>query len=185
MPCPTPLWFSAGAATVPSPIFASSPYAARSPAASIPSWLASRMGGRRSAANAPTDASKSARPRTRASRRIIPPQDGAYTGAVTFPCPGCGSPVGHRPTRWALRCPACGALLRSEAVEASGENPAYHVSVAGRPETRRRGEGAWGEKERRPLRAWVVLSSPLTLSPRLRLFLPPPILLNAREPTSL
>src|SRR5258706_2734374 len=182
MPCPTPLWFSAGAATVPSPIFASSPYAARSPAASIPSWLASRMGGRRSAANAPTDASKSARPRTRASRRIIPPQDGAYTGAVPFPCPGCTSPVGHRPTRWALRCPACGALLRSEPVEASGENPAYEVSVAGRPETRRRGEGSWDENERRRLRAWLVRAPPVTRSPLLVPVLLRPHLLTLPEP---
>jgi len=90
---------------------------------------------------------------------------------VTFPCPGCGSPVGHRPTRWALRCPACGALLRSEAVEASGENPAYEVSVAGRPETRRRVEVSWDENERRRLRAWLVWSSAITVSLVLVLFL--------------
>jgi hypothetical protein len=89
---------------------------------------------------------------------------------VTFACPGCGSPVGQRPTRWALRCPACGALLRSEPVDTSGENPAYEVAVAGRPETRRRVEVSWDESERRRLRAWLVWSSAITVSLVLVLF---------------
>lgn len=70
----------------------------------------------------------------------------------------------QRPTRWALRCRACGALLRSEPVDTSGENPAYQVAVAGRPETRRRVEVSWDEGERRRLRAWLVWSSAITLS---------------------
>lgn len=78
--------------------------------------------------------------------------------------------MGRRPTRWALRCPACGAVLRSEPVETSGENPAYEVAVAGRPETRRRVEVAWDESERRRLRSWLVWSSAITLALVLVLF---------------
>jgi hypothetical protein len=49
-------------------------------------------------------------------------------------------------------------------VDTSGENPAYDVAVAGRPETRRRVEVSWDENERRRLRAWLLWSSAITLS---------------------
>jgi hypothetical protein len=48
-------------------------------------------------------------------------------------------------------------------VDTSGENPAYEVAVAGRPETRRRVEVSWDENERRRLRAWLLWSSAITL----------------------
>ena len=83
---------------------------------------------------------------------------------MTFACPGCGCPVSQRPTRWALRCPACRALLRSEPVDTSGESPAYEVAVAGRPETRRRVEVSWDESER------LLWSSAITLALVLVLF---------------
>lgn len=49
-------------------------------------------------------------------------------------------------------------------MDARGENPAYEVAVAGRPETRRRVEVPWDESERRRLRAWLVWSSAITVS---------------------
>jgi hypothetical protein len=49
-------------------------------------------------------------------------------------------------------------------VDTSGENPAYDVAVAGRPETRRRVEVSWDENERRRLRTWLLWSSAITLS---------------------
>lgn len=72
--------------------------------------------------------------------------------------------MGRRPTRWALRCPACGALLRCEPVDTGGENPAYDVAVAGRPETSRRVEVSWDDSERARLRACLAWSSAITLS---------------------
>lgn len=69
-----------------------------------------------------------------------------------------------------MRCPTCGALLRAEPVDTSGESPAYEVAVAGRPETRRRVEVAWDESERRRLRAWLAWSSAITVSLVLVLF---------------
>jgi hypothetical protein len=83
---------------------------------------------------------------------------------VTFSCPGCGGPVGRRPSLWALRCPACGALLRSRPVESGGDSPAYDVEVAGRPETRRRVEVPWDETEERRLSTWLFWSTAITLS---------------------
>jgi hypothetical protein len=72
--------------------------------------------------------------------------------------------VNRRPSRWALRCPACGALLRSRPAETGGASPTYDVEVAGRPETRRRVEVPWDEAEERRLRAWLFWSSAITLS---------------------
>ena len=83
---------------------------------------------------------------------------------MAFDCPGCGAPVLRRPSGWALRCAACGALLRSRPADTSGPNPAYDVEVAGRPETRRRVEVPWDEGERRRLRAWLFWSSAVTVS---------------------
>jgi len=89
---------------------------------------------------------------------------------VSFACPGCGAPVHRRPSGWALRCPACRALLRSAPVEASAESPVYEVEVAGRPETRRRVQVPWDEGERSRLRAWLFWSSAITLSLVLALY---------------
>jgi hypothetical protein len=82
---------------------------------------------------------------------------------VPFPCPGCDAPIEARPERFALRCPACGALLRSRAVETSGPAPLYEVEVSGRPETRRRVEVPWNEAQRRRLSAWLLWASALTV----------------------
>jgi hypothetical protein len=83
---------------------------------------------------------------------------------MTFVCPGCDGVLDRRPSAFMLRCPRCGALLRSRALETSGRNPAYEVEVAGRPETRRRVEVAWDGREERRLRAWLFWSSAATLS---------------------
>jgi len=82
---------------------------------------------------------------------------------VSFACPGCGALVPRRPSAWALRCPTCRALLRSRALDTSGESPAYEVEVAGRPETRRRVEAPWDDRERRRLAKWLLWSSLVTL----------------------
>jgi hypothetical protein len=82
---------------------------------------------------------------------------------VPFPCPGCDAPIEARPERFALRCPACGALLRSRAVETSGPAPLYEVEVSGRPETRRRVEVPWNEAQRRRLSGWLLWASALTV----------------------
>jgi len=83
---------------------------------------------------------------------------------VAFPCPGCNRPVIERPDRLVLRCPACGALLRSRAIDADGPRPAFEVEVAGRPETRRRVELPWDESQRRRLSRWLVASSAITVA---------------------
>jgi len=54
-----------------------------------------------------------------------------------------------------MRCPSCGSLLRSRAVEGGGPVLAYEVEVAGRPETRRRVEVAWDEAQRSRLSTWL------------------------------
>ncbi len=69
-----------------------------------------------------------------------------------------------RPDRFALRCPACGALLRARAVETSGPVPVFEVEVAGRSETRRRVEVPWDERERRRLARWLGVSTAVTLA---------------------
>ena len=82
---------------------------------------------------------------------------------MPFPCPGCDAPIDARPERFALRCPACGALLRSRAAETSGPAPAYEVEVSGRPETRRRVEVPWNEAQQRRLSGWLLWASALTV----------------------
>ncbi len=69
-----------------------------------------------------------------------------------------------RPDRIALRCPACGALLRARAVETSGPVPVFEVEVAGRSGTRRRVEVPWDETERRRLVRWLAISTTVTLA---------------------
>jgi hypothetical protein len=83
---------------------------------------------------------------------------------VAFPCPGCDARIDRRPSRWALRCPACRALLRSRPLDDGRESPAYEVEVVGRPETRRRVEVPWDEREKRRLSAWLLWSSAITLA---------------------
>lgn len=68
-----------------------------------------------------------------------------------------------RPERFALRCPACGAVIRSRALETSGDAPVYEVHVAGRRETLRRVEVPWDEPQRRRLAAWLLWSSAVTV----------------------
>lgn len=82
---------------------------------------------------------------------------------MPFPCPGCGAPIARHPERWALRCAACGALLRARPAEGGGFHPAYEVEVAGRPETRRRVEVPWDEAQGRRLAAWLFWSTLITV----------------------
>jgi hypothetical protein len=72
--------------------------------------------------------------------------------------------VASTPERFALRCPACGALLRSRPAETSGQAPAFDVEVTGRPETRRRVELPWDEAQRRRLARWLAASAVVTLA---------------------
>jgi len=72
--------------------------------------------------------------------------------------------VAASPERFALRCPSCGALLRSRATETSGPAPAFDVEVAGRPETRKRVELPWDEAQRRRLSWWLAVSAVVTLA---------------------
>jgi hypothetical protein len=90
---------------------------------------------------------------------------------MAFPCPGCGGAVGERPDRLLLRCPSCGARLHCRPIEASGPNPAFEVEVMDRPETRRRVELEWDERQRRRLQRWLVVSSAVTFALVLLLFL--------------
>ncbi len=69
-----------------------------------------------------------------------------------------------------LRCPWCGALLRSRPVDTSGAAPVFEVEAVGRG-IRRRVELPWDEAERRRLRAWLLWSSVLTLGLVLVLYL--------------
>jgi hypothetical protein len=71
--------------------------------------------------------------------------------------------VAARPERFALRCPACGAVIRARPLETSGAAPAFEVFVAGRRETLRRVEVPWDEPQRRRLAAWLLWSSAVTL----------------------
>lgn len=82
---------------------------------------------------------------------------------MPFPCPGCDAPVAGRPERFALRCRACGAVIRSRPLETAGPDPAYEVFVAGRRDTLRRVEVPWDEPQRRRLGAWLLWSSAVTL----------------------
>jgi hypothetical protein len=75
------------------------------------------------------------------------------------------------PDRFAFRCTACGAVLRSRPVDTSGVQPAFDVEVAGRPGTRRRVEVPWDEKQRRRLSLWLTVSTALTLALVAALFL--------------
>jgi len=83
---------------------------------------------------------------------------------VSFPCPGCDAPIDGRPDRLLVRCNACGARLRSRAVETSGPVPLFEVQVTGRPETLRRVEVPWDEAERRRLSTWLLVASVVTVA---------------------
>jgi hypothetical protein len=84
---------------------------------------------------------------------------------VPFPCPGCQAVIDRSPEAWALRCPACGRVIRARALDAvSGDVRAYEVQITGRPETRRRIEVPWSDQETARLRQWLVWSTVLTLA---------------------
>jgi hypothetical protein len=84
---------------------------------------------------------------------------------VPFACPGCHTAIDRSPEAWALRCPACGGVIRARATGAvSGDVRAYEVEITGRPETRRRIEVPWTEREAARLRRWLVWSTVLTLA---------------------
>jgi predicted RNA-binding Zn-ribbon protein involved in translation (DUF1610 family) len=84
--------------------------------------------------------------------------------AVPFPCPGCGAAIARSPEAWALRCPACGRVIRSRALDAHGAGPrAYEVEVSGHPETRVRIEVPWTEDDGAQLRRWLLWSTVVTL----------------------
>ena len=86
-----------------------------------------------------------------------------YTRAVPFPCPACGAAVTRNPESWLLRCDACGARLRSRALEVDAPTRVYQIEAAGRPETRQRVEIAWGDTDARRLRRWLIWSTAITL----------------------
>jgi hypothetical protein len=91
---------------------------------------------------------------------------------MPFPCPACRAPIDRSPADWGLRCPSCGAVLESRAVEGGRlPHPAYDVEVRGRPETRVRVEVPWDDAQRRRLREWLLWSSVLTLGLVVVLFL--------------
>ena len=84
---------------------------------------------------------------------------------MPFPCPGCQAIIDRSPEAWALRCPACGRVIRARATDAaSGDVRAYEVQITGRPETRRRIEVPWTDQETARLRQWLVWSTVLTLA---------------------
>ena len=84
---------------------------------------------------------------------------------MPFPCPGCQAVIDRSPEAWALRCPACGRVIRARALDAvSGDVRAYEVQITGRPETRRRIEVPWSDQETARLRQWLVWSTVLTLA---------------------
>jgi hypothetical protein len=84
---------------------------------------------------------------------------------VPFPCPGCQAVIDRSPEAWALRCPACGGVIRARATDAvSGDVRAYEVEITGRPETRRRIEVPWTDQETARLRQWLAWSTVLTLA---------------------
>ena len=84
---------------------------------------------------------------------------------MPFPCPGCHAAIDRSPEAWALRCPACGRVIRARATDAvSGDVRAYEVEITGRPETRRRIEVPWTDQETARLRQWLVWSTVLTLA---------------------
>jgi hypothetical protein len=82
---------------------------------------------------------------------------------VSFACPACDAGIAARPERPALRCPSCGALLRSRPVDTNGPAPVFEVEVVGRKGIRRRVELPWDEGQRRRLAAWLLWSSVVTL----------------------
>lgn len=89
---------------------------------------------------------------------------------MAFPCPGCSQDIDRSPERPFLRCPACGALLRSRPAP-SETGPAWDVEVRGAPETRRRVERQWTPDEERRLGRWLAWASAITLSLVVALFL--------------
>ncbi len=90
---------------------------------------------------------------------------------MPFACPGCEARIERSLERPLLRCPSCGAVLRSRPVDTSGPAPTFEVFVAGRKETGRRVEVPWDEQQRRRLGAWLLWSTAVTLGLVLVLFL--------------
>lgn len=82
---------------------------------------------------------------------------------MAFACPGCGATIERSLEAWLIRCAACGCVIRSRTLDASGATPVYEIEVAGRPETRRRVELPWDAAQSRRLRAWLFWSSAITL----------------------
>ncbi len=83
---------------------------------------------------------------------------------MSFACPACDASVTARVDRPLLRCPACGALLRSRPLDTDGPLPVFELWVLGRRERRRRVEVPWDEVARRRLAAWLLWSSVVTLA---------------------
>jgi hypothetical protein len=83
---------------------------------------------------------------------------------VPFACPACDTGIAARADRPLLRCPACGALLRSRPLDTSGPAPVFEVAVVGGKGARRRVEVPWDESQRRRLAAWLLWSSVVTLA---------------------
>jgi hypothetical protein len=78
-------------------------------------------------------------------------------------CPGCHAALDARLERRLQRCRACGATIRSEAVEGGGRQLAYDVEVQGRKQTRRRIEVPWDATQQRRLSSWLLWASVATL----------------------
>lgn len=82
---------------------------------------------------------------------------------MPFPCPACQAAIDRSPESWALRCPSCGALLRSRAQGEHEGRRVYEVEARGRPGGRVRVELPWSEADERRLAKWLVWSSLVTL----------------------
>jgi predicted RNA-binding Zn-ribbon protein involved in translation (DUF1610 family) len=90
---------------------------------------------------------------------------------MPFACPACGVPVEASLEHRSLRCPTCGARLRSRVAAAAGDSRAYEVEVAGQPETRRRVELPWDAADERRLEGWLRGATLATLGLVLALLL--------------
>jgi hypothetical protein len=90
---------------------------------------------------------------------------------MPFPCPGCQSSVPRSPESWLLRCPTCGARIRSHQAIGSEAARAYDVELLGRPETRQRIEIPWSDEQQRRLEAWLLWATMITLGLIVLLFL--------------
>jgi hypothetical protein len=82
---------------------------------------------------------------------------------MPFPCPACQAAIDRSPETWALRCPSCGALLRSRALGEREGARVYEVEARNGPGNPVRVEMPWSEADERRLSKWLFWSSLTTL----------------------